>query len=104
MRRGRNFTAWAVAHERLQQVLGTEIGCHWYGWETESFDTCYPVCTQDTAFGPSASPPALVSLWCSADTAKPGFKEGVAMMEARHVHTVPCAPTLGLSCDCCRPV
>ena len=54
---GRNFTAWAVAHERLQQVLGTEIECHWYGWETESFDTCYPVCTQDTSgFGPSASP------------------------------------------------
>ena len=45
----RNFTAWAAAHERLQQVLGMEIGCHWYGWETESFDTCYPVCTQDTA-------------------------------------------------------
>ena len=71
----------------------------------EQFDTCYPVCTRDTALALVRLPrrQALVRLWCSADTAKPGFKEGVARMEAAHVHTVPCAPTNGLSHDCCKP-
>ena len=65
---GRNFTAWAVAHERLQQVLGTEIGCHWYGWETgkmvmlSRFACCLVSLTPKVSLLQSSSTPATPSV------------------------------------------
>ena len=51
---------------QLAAALGTPIGTHWYGWETQDFDTHYPVYTPKpnfaaaTAAMQSANPPVHV--------------------------------------------
>ena len=64
------MSLWINDHARLVELLGTEIGCHWYAWEVEPLDTADPV------FIP-----------------RPGFTQAVAALQANGVHVVPCECT-----------
>ena len=65
------MTGWLADHAALAELIGTEIGCHWYAWEQEPLDTGDPVYTP-----------------------RKGFTEAVAALQASgSVHVVPCKHT-----------
>ena len=38
-----SMATWLSDHAALVELVGTEIGCHWYAWEEEPLDTGDPV-------------------------------------------------------------
>lgn len=62
-----SMATWLSDHAALVELIGAEIGCHWYAWEIEPLDTGDPVYTP-----------------------RPGFTEDVAALQASGaVHVVP---------------
>lgn len=55
-----------ASNAELVKILGAPIGCHWYGWNTEKFDTNYP-----------------------SYTPYPNFSDAVAQHQAHGIFVVP---------------